>query len=216
MALIKCNKCGKEISDKAKKCIHCNCPIKNENKKRKNTRYLIFGIIIFIFVILIVKATNVLLYGLDYKEDISSINNKNSKQKVINYLVENKNATCNDNKCSYTSIFDFYGMGEIFYTYTIDFENKKFYREQDGLYFYVEYNYLNKKGYVKYTYKDTNGTNTDITDVLFNDDDTYTWKCETNLREECQYIENNINAVINTKKELLTIVNDLEVNILDL
>jgi len=27
MALIKCNDCGKEISDKAPNCIHCGCPI---------------------------------------------------------------------------------------------------------------------------------------------------------------------------------------------
>lgn len=39
MALIKCSECGKEISDKAKVCIHCGCPvfkenIKNEKKKK--------------------------------------------------------------------------------------------------------------------------------------------------------------------------------------
>lgn len=28
MVLIKCPECGKEISDKAEKCIHCGCPIK--------------------------------------------------------------------------------------------------------------------------------------------------------------------------------------------
>ena len=27
MALIKCSECGNEISDKAKACIHCGCPI---------------------------------------------------------------------------------------------------------------------------------------------------------------------------------------------
>lgn len=27
MALIKCPECGKEISDKAKACIHCGCPL---------------------------------------------------------------------------------------------------------------------------------------------------------------------------------------------
>lgn len=29
MALIKCPKCSKEISDKAEKCIHCGCPLSN-------------------------------------------------------------------------------------------------------------------------------------------------------------------------------------------
>ena len=30
MALIKCPECGKEISDKAQKCIHCGYPLKSE------------------------------------------------------------------------------------------------------------------------------------------------------------------------------------------
>lgn len=30
MALIKCSECGKEISDKAKVCIHCGCPIESK------------------------------------------------------------------------------------------------------------------------------------------------------------------------------------------
>ena len=29
MALIKCEDCGKEISDKASACIHCGCPVEN-------------------------------------------------------------------------------------------------------------------------------------------------------------------------------------------
>lgn len=27
MALIKCEECGKEVSDKAESCIHCGCPV---------------------------------------------------------------------------------------------------------------------------------------------------------------------------------------------
>lgn len=30
MALIKCNECGKEISDKADKCPNCGCPVKKQ------------------------------------------------------------------------------------------------------------------------------------------------------------------------------------------
>lgn len=33
MALIKCSECGKEISDKAKTCIHCGNPIHEERVK---------------------------------------------------------------------------------------------------------------------------------------------------------------------------------------
>lgn len=39
MALIKCSECGKEISDKAKACIHCGCPIDNKNRK-ENISYV--------------------------------------------------------------------------------------------------------------------------------------------------------------------------------
>lgn len=37
MALIRCNECKKEISDKAKMCIHCGCPIE-EIKKQEKTK----------------------------------------------------------------------------------------------------------------------------------------------------------------------------------
>lgn len=33
MALIKCAECGKEISDKAKACIHCGCPIESKSQE---------------------------------------------------------------------------------------------------------------------------------------------------------------------------------------
>lgn len=53
MALIKCSECGKEISDKAKECVHCGIKL---NKKKKNTNkekikkiiLTILNIIIFI------------------------------------------------------------------------------------------------------------------------------------------------------------------------
>ena len=45
MALIKCSECGKEISDKAKTCVNCGCPIEKEllcnecgNKLDKNDK----------------------------------------------------------------------------------------------------------------------------------------------------------------------------------
>lgn len=82
MAMIKCPECGKEISDKAKQCIHCGCPIgiddsvsedyiDNEGKndkmeavtpdKRKNTIKLcaIIGILVLVLVIVVVVITNI-------------------------------------------------------------------------------------------------------------------------------------------------------------
>ena len=53
MAIVKCKSCGKDISDKTEKCIHCG--VKNEDyKNNKNTT----GAIIFIvFVMIIVLLT---------------------------------------------------------------------------------------------------------------------------------------------------------------
>lgn len=39
MALIKCVECGKEISDKAKACIHCGYPLEKEERKSKKDYY---------------------------------------------------------------------------------------------------------------------------------------------------------------------------------
>lgn len=38
MAMIKCKECGKEFSDKASQCVHCGCPIDNNNKENTNTQ----------------------------------------------------------------------------------------------------------------------------------------------------------------------------------
>lgn len=42
MSLIKCSECGKEISDKAEKCIHCGCPLNNTISKSVGT-VVIYG-----------------------------------------------------------------------------------------------------------------------------------------------------------------------------
>lgn len=64
MALIKCSNCGKEISDKALKCIHCNNPITKEDVEENSgimfnaivsflviTLFMILGIIIAVLLI---------------------------------------------------------------------------------------------------------------------------------------------------------------------
>ena len=38
MALVKCKECGKEISDKAKTCPNCGCPIEDEFAKTETTK----------------------------------------------------------------------------------------------------------------------------------------------------------------------------------
>jgi len=81
MALIKCNECGKEISDKAKACIHCGCPnkktiemvIKNTNTNtniNKKQMITIICVIFFIIIPVIVSLTiKPKLYGTYFMEN---------------------------------------------------------------------------------------------------------------------------------------------------
>lgn len=41
MALIKCEECGKEISDRAKVCVHCGCPISRDEEKNIDNKEFI-------------------------------------------------------------------------------------------------------------------------------------------------------------------------------
>ena len=41
MALIKCSKCGKEVSDKSQKCIHCGTKIKKEIEVKTQNKGLL-------------------------------------------------------------------------------------------------------------------------------------------------------------------------------
>lgn len=41
MALIKCPECGKEISDKAEKCIHCGCPIMTNFEQEEEGKVIV-------------------------------------------------------------------------------------------------------------------------------------------------------------------------------
>lgn len=64
MALIKCPQCGEEISDKAKKCIHCNYVLRNKENKKTKHKKRIWAIIIFViafFLILIILCKSVFL-----------------------------------------------------------------------------------------------------------------------------------------------------------
>lgn len=58
MALIKCPECGKEVSDKSEKCIHCGCPIKkNTINNHSNLTLKKIGIG-FVFILILVVSIN--------------------------------------------------------------------------------------------------------------------------------------------------------------
>lgn len=76
MALIKCKECGKEISDKAKRCIHCGCPIEyNEESTNKNTTKE---------EIKVVKEKEI---PKDKKDEIDELSKEDSSSKVRNLLL---------------------------------------------------------------------------------------------------------------------------------
>ena len=58
MTLIKCEECGKEISDKAATCPHCGAPtVKSEEKSKRNEGVIIFAAVILISGSLIALAS---------------------------------------------------------------------------------------------------------------------------------------------------------------
>ena len=56
MSLIKCRECGKEISDKAKKCNGCGAPIKIKIIKKKHRFILAFILVITLYIVFTVTA----------------------------------------------------------------------------------------------------------------------------------------------------------------
>ena len=79
MALIKCSECGKEISDKSKKCIHCGCPLnekKKKSKKNKNSKNIYKYIIISVCAVLVIGLCALISF-LPKKES-----NKNSTEGI--------------------------------------------------------------------------------------------------------------------------------------
>jgi len=60
MALIKCSNCGKEISDKAAKCIHCKHSLKypDKNKILNRVEIISFLILIACIIVLLIIIVN--------------------------------------------------------------------------------------------------------------------------------------------------------------
>lgn len=85
MSLIKCRECGKNLSDKAKTCIHCGCLVKKKNTKNNN-----FWIIVISLIVVIISAI-ILFMNLFIKKQIPGIY-KNAKDEIIQL---NDDGSCN-------------------------------------------------------------------------------------------------------------------------
>ena len=92
MALIKCPKCNKEISDTTKKCIHCKTKVKSNNNTLKINYKLVIPIsIISLFLIIsfiVYKIDDNKIHYNDKKQNIEEVktndeNNLNNNQEDV-------------------------------------------------------------------------------------------------------------------------------------
>ena len=77
MALIQCSKCGKDISDKATKCIHCGAIF--TERKRENNRIFLIAIIVFI---ILLGSCLYLLFSKDDSQRKPTISNDFNSEKI--------------------------------------------------------------------------------------------------------------------------------------
>lgn len=89
MALIKCPECGKEVSDKAKSCIHCGYPI-NVSKVKTNDEIIEHAkqkkkIGLIVFIILIILGIGIGVFSYNY-----SISGKKEANQAIEILKDYK------------------------------------------------------------------------------------------------------------------------------
>jgi len=58
MALIKCNECGKEISDKATQCISCGCPVNSNKDINHSIGYLLLFVVAIVIILNLCMRNN--------------------------------------------------------------------------------------------------------------------------------------------------------------
>lgn len=54
--LIKCTECGKDVSDKAEKCIHCGYPLRSSEKKKEEPKAQLVGLRVFLGIMTILLS----------------------------------------------------------------------------------------------------------------------------------------------------------------
>ena len=99
MALIKCPECNKDISDKAKVCIHCGYPLETTPKDQENT-YVPMNINIFGQVYDINKIYT------EHKDDIKHMFDTNGKIKCIGFIRLKYNLGLKEAKCIVDNMYD--------------------------------------------------------------------------------------------------------------
>lgn len=87
MALIKCNECGKDISDTAKVCI--NCGAKTEKTKTTNKNIKIISIVSIAIILIIITIVLIYINNPANKNIIVLNSYKKQSKKIINSYFEN-------------------------------------------------------------------------------------------------------------------------------
>ena len=88
MALIKCNECGKEISDTVKRCINCGAKIKKERRKlNKKKKFLILSIVI-LGVIIGVVTTYVIFSKEEVEVRVLQTNDRDDTKEQIEIITD--------------------------------------------------------------------------------------------------------------------------------
>ena len=83
MAMIKCPECGNEISDKAKACPICGCPIKTEKLKRNLPKKVIAIMSVVIIIVLVIAVRSV-----THRSNTSSNLTEKEQIEQVEHLVE--------------------------------------------------------------------------------------------------------------------------------
>lgn len=133
MTLIKCNECGKEISDKSKTCIHCGCPIKNKKQtcNKKYFKYIFVGIAIIILILIIFST----IFKQDYIEQENASFVGVYEYSPTNYYKDMK-------------VLELYSTNECFY------------RDEYVKYIDCTYNVMNDKVIIKYRLNESDNYST--------------------------------------------------------
>lgn len=104
MALIKCDECGKEISNQAKTCPNCGFPLKKPKKRTVNKKVLI--LVLLICVILGAGAAYILLRPADNEALIQLSDPKLKLENIEDILGKSEDVSYYDNVtvCSYRNV----------------------------------------------------------------------------------------------------------------
>lgn len=139
-------------------------------------------------------------------------NPKTTKDKIKDYYIDNYDAFCTEQKCTY-NFSSYFGNTK----YTIDFERKVYYIEtyiSDGN-TYEEYNYENNSAYLK-NISNVGWTTTTEVKGNFNNNE-FKWNCNSDLQDACETLGQDFaNKLIELKSDLDKICNKLGININDI